>query len=255
MKILCPIDYSSNAMMALETAIYYTKLLDADLHIVNVVSKESDVKSSEDQMNQMLAGISAVSEVYINPTVAVLVGYVSEEVIQYGNRNQIDCIIMGTKGLNSVKNLLFGSVTSMVASISRVPVLVVPLEPTSEFSTKMMLAVDDLEIKNENIFDIPLEIARSNDVKIDILHIQTKEEFLPFDPILFLGLEERAGEIHLVKGGDVTQEVKDFCEKENTGLLIMIRRQKNLISKLLKVSTTTLEASMTNIPLMIIPEL
>lgn len=253
MKILCPSDYSSNSMSALEAAIYYTKLLEADLHIINVCSTEAQSEKSTSKLNQMLSGISAISEGYITPSVAVVHGYASEEIIQYANRNDIDWIIMGTKGYNTLKNVIFGSVTNNVTSISRVPVLVVPQELASEFNTNMLLAIDDHEIDKEEIFDIPMEIAKSNGVNIDILHIMTKKEIIPFDPYLFAFLKERAGEIYLVEGTDTIKEIKKFTEKNHFGLLMMIRRPKNLLTKLLKASYTTEEASITNTPLLILP--
>ena len=254
MKILCPTDYSMNAMSALETAIYYTKLLDAELHIVNIYGKEPEMVDSTIKLNQMLAGISAISEGYIVPIVEVIEGHASEEIIQYANRNEIDLIVMGTKGLNSIKNILFGSVTNNVASISNTPVLVVPQELAAEFNTHMLLAIDDQELTHEDAFKVPLEIAKSNDVKIDILHIQKKKETLPFDPFLFAFLKDRAGEVYLVPGSNVTQEIKNFTEKEKTGLLIMIRRPKSFFSRLLKVGNTEQEAFMTNTPLLILPD-
>lgn len=253
MKILCPSDYSSNALSALEAAIYYTKILDADLHIIYVSSTKAETEKSTTKLNQMLSGISAISEGFITPTVSVVEGYASEEIVQYANRNDIDWIVMGTKGHNSLKNVIFGSVTNNVTSISRVPVLVVPQELSSEFNTKMLLAIDNLELDKEEIFDIPMEIAKSNNVKIDILHIMSKKEIIPFDPYLFAFLNERAGDIHLIEGNDTIKEIKNFTEKNEFGLLIMIRRPKNLLSKLIKASNTTEEASITNTPLLILP--
>ena len=255
MKILCPIDYSKNAMSALETSIYYTKLLEADLHIINVVKTPIEVNKCTVELNQILDGISAVSQGHIKPTISVVHGYTAQEILQYSNRNEIDWIIMGTKGHNSLKNVIFGSVTKDVASISQVPVLVVPQELASEFNTNMLLAIDSHKLKNKEIFAIPIEIAKSNDVKIDVLHIQLQKNIIPFDPILFLFLKDRVGEVHLIKGKDISRDIKNYVEKENIGLLIMIRRHRNLLDRLLKASNTAEEAAITNTHLLILPEL
>ena len=74
-----------------------------------------------------------------------------------------------------------------------------------------------------------MEIAKSNGVNIDILHIMTKKEIIPFDPYLLAFLKERAGEIYLIEGTDTIKEIKKFTEKNQYGLLMMIRRPKNLL--------------------------
>ena len=50
---------------------------------------------------------------------------VADAIISYAERNNVDLIVMGTKGRTGVKKLLLGSVASNVVSHAKCPVLVV----------------------------------------------------------------------------------------------------------------------------------
>lgn len=253
MKILCPIDFSPNAMKALEGAIYYSKLLEADLYIINTAKSMNEIDANRQKLEQLLSGISAISEGFIQPITKIAYGIPSTEILKYGKDNLIDFIVMGTKGYNHLKTLIFGSITSTIVNKSPIPVLVIPEVLANEFNTSMILAVDHRPISNEEIFKIPLAIADGNDVNIDFLHIESKSKEFPFDPFVFSYIKERAGKVHLIDEHDVTQDVKYFVEENKKGLLIMLRREKSLLSKLLKVSNTQEELAITNTPLLILP--
>jgi len=253
MKILCPIDFSTNAMKALEASIYYCKLLEADLHIINIATSFSNVDKNKEKLTQLLAGISAVSEGFIRPITKVSFGKPSHEIIKHSDTINADMIIMGTKGYNNLKTLLFGSITSAVAQKSNVPVMAIPSELVNEFNTSMTLSVDQRAIDNEEAFRVPMLIAKANGVKIDILHIQEKENEFPFDPFLIPYLQDTCGEIHLINKNDIIQDVKNFVEEHKTGLLIMMRREKSIFNKLMNVSNIKEEIAVTNTPILVIP--
>lgn len=253
MKILCPIDFSSNAMKALEAAIYYSKLLETDLHIINNASSMNTIDKNRISLQKLLAGISAVSEGFIRPITKVTYGIPSQEIIKYSEANDIDLVVMGTKGYNNLKTIFFGSVTATVVNKSKVPVLVIPAMLTNEFNTTMVLAVDHRPLEDEEVFKIPMAIAQANKTNIDFLHIQDSENKFPFDPFLFTYIKDRCGEVHLIDKKDVIQGVKNFVEDNKYGLLMMLRRDKSILDKLLKVSNIQEEIAVTNTPILILP--
>jgi nucleotide-binding universal stress UspA family protein len=63
-------------------------------------------------------GISAKTE--------VLSGNPAEEIIKYSQKNNVDLIIMSTRGRSGISRLVFGSVAEKVIRNSTVPVLIKP---------------------------------------------------------------------------------------------------------------------------------
>jgi len=56
---------------------------------------------------------------------AILKGIPTEEILNYAEKNDIDLIMMGTKGLKGIEKLLIGSVAENVLRHSRIPVMIV----------------------------------------------------------------------------------------------------------------------------------
>lgn len=61
----------------------------------------------------------------VNVKGEVLQGNIAGEIISYAKENNFDLIVAGTKGHGVLAELLLGSVTSNLISLSRIPVLVV----------------------------------------------------------------------------------------------------------------------------------
>lgn len=61
----------------------------------------------------------------VNVKTELLYGNVAETIINYAKNERIDLIIAGTKGHGALEELLMGSVTRNLVSLSHIPVLVV----------------------------------------------------------------------------------------------------------------------------------
>lgn len=55
----------------------------------------------------------------------ILQGNIAEQILKYANDYHYDVIVAGTKGHGALEQLLMGSVTRNLVSLSRIPVLVV----------------------------------------------------------------------------------------------------------------------------------
>jgi nucleotide-binding universal stress UspA family protein len=67
-----------------------------------------------------------VSRRNLSADVRVLVGDPAESIVETARRGRYSEIVMGTRGLGTLKGLLLGSVVTKVIQLSRVPVTVVP---------------------------------------------------------------------------------------------------------------------------------
>lgn len=144
-SILTPIDFSENASIIANAAVYIAGKFGASLHFVFVVQdfedysgfmappvnmlnlKEEIIESAHLQMNTFLdenkdnfsaAGIPAVES-------SVLTGDIAEEILRYQRSNNCDLIVMGTHGYKGFERIIFGSVADKVVKNACCPVMTI----------------------------------------------------------------------------------------------------------------------------------
>jgi len=266
MKILCPTDLSEHSITALKYAVNLCNDLDAELHIITayqVPKKSSSFRSIEDQikknthedLSKVISGITPFIKNDRLPYSRVFRGNAVSCILKYTEDNHIDLVIMGTQGDNSLRTLLFGSVTKKVAAKTKVPILAIPEAVKERLqSNKILMALDNKVLEHESTFKVPRDLASRLGLKVDILHVAKKDEDLPFDPFISNYMGDTLGEVYIRNGQDPVKKIKQYAEKHNIGMLIMIRREKSFFNKLFKVGNTAEEIAKTNIPLMILPE-
>jgi nucleotide-binding universal stress UspA family protein len=139
-RLLVPVDNSDNAMRALDYAIRLAKETgSAELHIVNAheqpivfgeiavyleveKAKELQRRHSEDILKPAIEAAKAAGVPF---TSEILVGDLARVIAAYGEEKGCDQIVMGTRGLGSIGNLLMGSVATKVIHLTKLPVTLV----------------------------------------------------------------------------------------------------------------------------------
>jgi len=139
-KLFVPIDNSDNANRALQYAIRLAKEIGSiELHIVHAheppfVYGEAAVHMTEEKARALqkrhsedllraatevakAAGVSSVSE--------VLVGDVPQVLAKYAEEKGCEGIVMGTRGMGAIGNLVMGSVATKVIHLTKLPVTLV----------------------------------------------------------------------------------------------------------------------------------
>jgi nucleotide-binding universal stress UspA family protein len=140
MKILLPVDGSENALRATRFAIKLAHSCPegAELHLLSVqmpiISGDVKMFVSQEQINayyhdealKALAEARAILDAYgVHYTFHIGVGQLAETIAAYAKDKACDQIVMGTRGLGSVKGLLLGSVTTKVMHLVDIPVTLV----------------------------------------------------------------------------------------------------------------------------------
>ena len=140
-KILAPLDGSELSECSLEHVTAVAKGCAVPdvvlLHIIEpptytayaVISQEilSDIlrKSKTKFKRYMAKAVDKLKKNGINAKTVIIEGMPSDEILNYADKNQIDLIIMSTKGSSGLTRWAFGSVTDKVMRNSPVPVLVI----------------------------------------------------------------------------------------------------------------------------------
>lgn len=265
MTILCPTDFSAHSRLALDYAITLANSLDAGLHILHtfqVSTKASSMidlrdkirQNSEEDMQDLIKQISPSITTEQPPIAKVIEGHVVNVIDAYAGKNDIDLIIMGTQGSNSLRTKLFGSTTKKLSQKTKVPVLAVPDEVVDKtLSHTMLLAIDGKGLSNTDIFDLPRQIAAMRGVSIDVLHVRGSESsFDEKTAATYLG--DVLGDVIIKEGDDPVHQIKVYTEQQDIGLIIMVRREKSFFERLFVQGNTEQEIAKTFTPLLILSE-
>ena len=150
-NILAPLDGSENSERALPQAQEIAKAFGATLHLVQVVSRSDEVEalhggdgnfvvteqyrrmvddlinSRLEQSETYLTGVKERLEGEgISVVATVMEGAASEKIVQYAEQENIDLIVISTRGHGGVQRFLLGSTTDRVIRSGHLPVLAVP---------------------------------------------------------------------------------------------------------------------------------
>jgi nucleotide-binding universal stress UspA family protein len=141
MKILVPVDGSKHSMEALNVALDYAKTKGADICVISVVPviegvdleisaaereklKESMIKRA-DYVVQQACGILTGEDVIATCREIVASTSVPDAIIDYAEKENINLIIIGSRGLSPSSRFKIGSVASKVVKHAPCSVYVV----------------------------------------------------------------------------------------------------------------------------------
>jgi nucleotide-binding universal stress UspA family protein len=143
--VITPVDFSDNAKMIAESAIYMAGKFGAELHLVFVVQNFEDYSGffvppvnlpnlEKELLESAQQKMEEFAEEYREKAVAagvkalhskVLTGDVSEELLQYAQDVRSNLIIMGTHGYKGLERIMFGSVADKVVKTACCPVMTI----------------------------------------------------------------------------------------------------------------------------------
>ena len=133
-KILVPMDGSKNSFRGLDTAIFLARQCGATITGLFVVpiypksfmpityAKEYLTKAVKEFMEDAKKRSAQNGIVFVGKTI---IGRESSEIIDFAAKNKFDIIVIGARGLGSVKEAFLGSVSHAVVQKSKIPVLIV----------------------------------------------------------------------------------------------------------------------------------
>ncbi|WP_209125129.1 universal stress protein [Alkalihalobacillus sp. BA299] len=135
-RILLPADGSEHSIRAAEKAIAIAK---ADvqssvtvLYVVDGSTSKADVLKNWDSLgiaSQRKAKLSAIEQQALNEKINFEIKIVRGEpgpaIVKYANDHKYDLIVIGSRGLNALQEMVLGSVSHKVAKRALCPVMIV----------------------------------------------------------------------------------------------------------------------------------
>ena len=270
MKILVPSDFSINSNNAALYAAKFAKKVNAEIILFHIVHFEHPpmVQISE-SIEHKIEGIrlsnaskdcvllvndlkSKVKGVQIS--FKVVPGFPIADVIEdYATTNQIDLIILGTKGASGLAKVLFGSNAVSVINKSSIPVITVP--ESSRFSNvKLIVYASDLDKIQSEIKKI-IPFAKLFDASIDILHVLPQDSDKKIDAVsikngLIEKYEYQKFLFHIAHNNNIVEGINGFVTEVKADILAMYTQEIGFLMSFFKTSVSREEAFHSYIPLL-----
>ena len=179
------------------------------------------------------------------------------EINDLSKTNEIDTIVMGTKGATGAVDVLFGTNTVHVINNAKCPVLAIPSGFSFE-TPQEVLFPSDYQVNFEDKHILPLvDIASVYNSRLNILHVnygetlsekqqENKEKLATY-------FEHIAHLFHDIKNNNIEDTINEFQLKTKVNLLVMINNKHSFFENLFFKSTINKIGIHLKIPFLIIP--
>lgn len=184
-----------------------------------------------------------------------LLGDAVEEIVE---SEDIDLVIMGTRGASGMQELLFGSYTVSTLKKVSCPLLVIPSTYRFRLPEKIVLATDYTVSFNDYPLENFIAVAEKYNAEVDVLHINngkclSKTQLLN-KHYLSLKLIDLKADFQEVKGANIEEAIFDYEKNNPIDLLVMIKNKHSLLEKLFAGSNINRIGYHTSFPFLVLPE-
>ncbi len=259
-KILIPTDFSDNAMNAVRYAVELFKYERSDFFIMHAYAdevydhntlvsreifeelKKTVQKNSNKELAKILGETQKISP---NPrhTYQTLssFGTLIDEANDLVDKENIDVLIMGTKGKTDDRNLTFGSNTLQVLKYVKCPVLAIPNGYRYDQPKKILFPTDYLIPFKRRELKLLSTLTKSFRSTINFLHISKFEKLSirQEDNKAFLeeSLPHAELRFHRIESDDLTKAINEFIRDHEIDFLVMVNSRRSYLESILYQST------------------
>lgn len=260
LKILIPTDLSENALKATAYATELFKHGSAQIILLHAFADEvyemksvkvdvglDDLKDEifHRTQNALEALKNKIFDFSPNPKHNIRCvpefGMLVDAVNDWVEKENIDVVVMGTKGQTADKKITFGSNTLQVIKYVKCPVLAIPegceLNPPGNilFSTDLLLPYKRRELK------LLSNLAKRFAARINFLYVSQFESlsFRQRDNKEFLesNFDQNRTRFHHEPGEDITTAVNNFILENDIDMLVMVNTRHSYLENILYQST------------------
>jgi len=291
-KILFPTDFSEPSRVALDHALLWTELHDAELTLLHVLSlRTADPFNPEhhfpppEEFEQRLHALAdSEMALFLQPhenrplRIRQLVRQAPEierGVLEFAESEDIDLIVLGTHGRRGAAHLLMGSTASEILRRSERAVLVVPARgdrPAGRL--RRILAPTDFSAASRHAITHARELGASSSALVELFHVLPNLEVpMPMNPGSFGGgvvadLEPTAQEalraltrepgpeaqmVTEVWHGAPATSILNRAIETDADLIVMASQGHSGLDRLLLGSVTERVARLSKCPVLVVP--
>ena len=258
-KILFPTDFSETANNAFLYALNLAKVLKTNIKLVSVQSNlknylEVTEENFENYINKLKNIAKENNLEHVKIESSLVVGDLLLMILDIINKDDIQYVVMGTNGQNSLGKKFFGSNTVNVINNSPAPVLVVPnnvkfkeernFAYATLFNQKETKALAQMEEVTKR-YDKLLNIVHVDDKSITPQMLSVKKEWEEEYPEAMITIEPSKD----VEGGLI-----NYCTKNNIDVLGVVHRELSSFERLFTINHSQRLLSSANVALLVFQE-
>jgi nucleotide-binding universal stress UspA family protein len=255
-KILIPIDFSENAINAVDYALtlfkdelckfYILHAYQEDIYlnkapITKEVLKEVIRTAGKDSQLQLKKTLKLIKKLSPNSKHVFKIlsanNILVDEADKVVDEKDIDLIIMGTLGDTNNKERTFGSHTLQVLKYVKCPVLVVPENYSYNEPNHILFATDYTIPYQQRELDLLNKIAYDNSAIIDVLYISEDNYLSPWQEtnksFIKENLRKKKVRFKITKDKNITNEIHSYIKDHETDILVMINRRHSFLENIL----------------------
>jgi nucleotide-binding universal stress UspA family protein len=260
--LIVPTDFSSYSNNAIEYAVEIAKATSAGILLVHVVSsaeKEAGAFQFYDVRDKLEAISAAISTEYpqLQCTPHIASGNVVQAILTIAEEREGDMIVMGTKGMSKLENLLFGSNTASVIERATCPVLSVPKDTSFVTPGKIMFATN---FSHEDINGAlaVVSLAKAFGSSVIISHVTIENERLEADESLLKFFSHEVSKLtdynrityKLSADNTVSMGLDTLIVETHADMLALSTRRRSLVERIYNPSLTQKFSAHAAIPLL-----
>ena len=248
-RILVPTDFSTYAENALKAAAQIAKKNNSELfllHMLELPSQMSDTITEGNSIPEVMFFIEKAREMlesikgrpYLNGIIvneAVLFESAFKGIIEFSKKNDIELIIMGSRGLSGFEEILIGSNTEKVVRHSEIPVLVIKKD-TVEFKAENIVFASDFSKEAKKPFKKLLKFAQIFDSTLNLVMICTPSSFKTtlvaekFISDFAANFDLKKFTSHIYNDANIEKGIINFSNSINADLIGMCTHNRTALS-------------------------
>jgi len=190
-KILVPVDFSKKSEFAVKMSAQIGKKIKSEIHLLHLVELPSGIVDMGAGSNFSIPA----SMMYLRKVKEKIIHlkntfFDSDHIIKYSikfenpfegirnytQKNDINLIVMGSKGVSDFEEMIIGSNTEKVVRTSNIPVVVVKTD-NDKFKFKKLVFASNFDDENKAAFVDFLAFAKKFNSQIHLLKINTISNF------------------------------------------------------------------------------
>jgi len=277
MNVLIPTDFSENSWNAIEYAVSLFKEVCVTFHLLHVNNTSSTEMGPEIQGRGVLLAdkdkLKVTTQLQELKT-RILAQYSFDKhnyktSIEYTSfikgvrfqiaKNEIDLIVMGTKGASGIKKYTLGSNAGDVITKVKCPVLVIPENTRFEEPKHIAFPTDFNLLYKERIVKTLKSVTQLHHSFLHVVHVRGKN--LPLTEAqeknkIFLkdSLEEIQHRFHVCNTSDLEEAIQKFVEKKQINIIAMVAKNLNFFQRILFKPTVKKMSYQTEVPFLVLHE-
>ncbi|WP_224491438.1 universal stress protein [Robertkochia flava] len=182
----------------------------------------------------------------------------TDEVKELCEKEDIDLVIMGTKGATGAERILFGSNAVFMMRKIDVPLIVIPGAYAFKKPVSVLFPNDFLMIPDKEVLKPLLQLLKNNHAHLDVVHVQEDREMTRQQEHNKYVLHERLADCNYdfleIQEGYMPDAIKDMIDEGPYDLLVMLNRKHSFLERLLLRQNVDSLGFEVEIPFMVLRE-